>query len=230
MQQFAAHRLQSSACFFVLLLSSLIFFGCIAESEPRELSVQEIYESFVTEGLTCEVQASIISLPNGQHLMLRELIFENIVREEITMIVEDRERGCLPPEDNYQDANPANRLTQAVTDTYTVEFIEETTGSGGYYPTSVFRDSSSYGWMCNSGSWEWPADWIIQYYVPNSYSNLSDLRIRGTNTYASCYITDSTAARVYSDNDIRACFGYWRVWDCTWTTGPTAYESLIWIQ
>ncbi len=203
-----------------------------------KISVKEIFDQFCKSGLTCEVQETLVMLDKEQHAAFVGLVHEKIPPENLNAIIESRNKECHPTDISIKDIQekygesdvPQKAISPKITDTYVVEFIEETSGSGGYYPYSIFRDAEAYGWMCNGGSSEWPADFIAQYYVPNSYSNRSSLRIRGTNAYASCYISNSTASRVYSDNDIRACFGYWTIFFCVWPYEPTTYESVIWIE
>lgn len=214
----------------MILLVVLLATGIRVADAKGNIPPQKAYELLVKKGLTCELQETLIALDNDQRSALGKLVYDNISSEEIEAIIEEREMNCFAPNDVNQDMVYSGGITPLITSTYAVEFIEETTGSGGYYPTTIFRDSSSSNWMCNSGSPESPADYVAQYYVPNSYSNRSNLRIRGTNSFASCYIGNPTASRVYSDNDIRACLGYWTVYFCTLGTGPTTYESVIWIQ
>ncbi len=127
---------------------------------------------------------------------------------------------------------PLETITQAITGTYAVEQIEETSGSGGSYAAAIYRDSATYGWMCGpNGQPENPADYISQHNVSGAYANRGALRIRGTNAVASCWVSNPTGARVYSDNDIRTCIGYNSVFACTLgglLGGPYTYEVVIW--
>lgn len=219
--------LNKTLCAFIVLFAT----ACNSPTTSTEESAPE--EAFVllqTNGLTCDVQETILALDATEKVEFGALVSDNISQDVLETIVDSRETDCV---NSYTEAQPENldgvgQATWAITDTYSVEFIEETSGSGGSYPSSIYRDSSSYGWMCNNGSSENPADYIAQYNVSGAYSNRSSLRIRGTNSFASCYISDPTASRVYSDDDIRACFGYWTVYFCTLGTGPMTYESVIW--
>lgn len=117
----------------------------------------------------------------------------------------------------------------AATSEYRVEFIGEQESSYGYYPFSLYRDSSTYCWMCNDGQSEWPADYIFEFYVPGSY-NLDEgrLKITGVNSAGDCYIRGSVAARIYSDDTIRACIGY--NWAFICAGFPRLYDVAIWID
>lgn len=197
----------------------------------KPISPDEAYGFLVSEGLTCRAQEALLSFNQEQRSSLGRLVFDNFTEDELASIIEKREQKCFSVKESAQSGVKAtSSISLYVTNPYTVEQIEETTGSGGYYPSSINRDSSTYDWMCNASVPESPADYVAQFYVPNSYNNLSRLKIRGTHSFASCYITNPTAARVYSDNYIRACYGYWTVYFCTLGTAPTTYESVIWIQ
>lgn len=97
--------------------------------------------------------------------------------------------------------------------------IKEQLNSWGYYPNSIYRDSSC---MCGS---DWPADYVFEFYVPNSYANRGKLKITTTNNTSSCYINNYVNARVYTNDIIKACVGYWSVRFCG---KPNRYDVAIW--
>jgi len=215
-------------CFFVLCICEAGMKG--KKQKNNNSLIEVIYEQFISEGLTCSVQEALINFNDEERVSFGRLVFDNIDTEDIGDIIEMKE-DCLMSENlKIKAENSIETMALSATTSHVVEFIEEVSGSGGYYPSSIFRDSSTYGWMCNNGSPEGYPDYIAQFYVPNSYANRSRLKIRGVNSFASCYINNPTAARVYTDNSIRACYGYWSVYFCVLGSSPTTYESLIWIQ
>lgn len=216
----------------VLILSTIIITVRVSDVAANGIvSPQKAYNMLINKGLTCEVQAILLALDDDQRSALGRLAYDKISKTEIMALIESRDKNCSAPGDMTQNETSSIAIASPmITTSYTVEMIEEATGSGGYYPSTIFRDSSSSGWMCNSGKSETPADYVAQFNVPKSYSNLSRLRIRGTNSFASCYIKNPTAARVYSDNSIRACYGYWEVFFCVLAHKPATYESVIWVQ
>lgn len=130
--------------------------------------------------------------------------------------------GCALEEDSALEPEEESIVesAQEITGAYTVEFVEEvSSGNPGYHPVGFYRDSAAYGWMCNSGAPENVPDIIAQFHIPGAYANRSKLRIRGTNAFASAFIADPTATRVYSDDDIRACIGAGSVAWWSWVYG-----------
>lgn len=98
--------------------------------------------------------------------------------------------------------------------TWKGESIEEASSTSGTAPKAILRDSSSYGWMCNGGAAENPADYIAYTYIKGAYANRTKLRVRGTHTGASCMIPASSSARVYDNDYIYMCVGYWSASGC----------------
>ncbi len=197
-----------------------------AESVQRDtMTPDTAFERLTSEGLTCELQAQIIAFTEADRDQFAEITKAGLSAKERTELLDGKEANCAnaTSEGTVKDIGTAR---QAVTGTYSVVFIPEVSGSGGYYPTYLSRDSAFYGWMCNSGSAENPADWILEYHVPGAYSHRSSLKIRGTNSIGSYYTHNPTASRVYSDDDIRTCVGYWEALLCGVT--PTTYETVIW--
>lgn len=209
--------------FFVPLMLVVLFAGC-QNVDQIDLSAEDVALLVRDEGLTCETMHLILSLPEEEQSTVATLIRSFMAPEQIGFMIANREQGC--------EASPHGSVTasaEAITATYSVEFIEEASGSGGSSATAILGDSSTYGWMCNNGSPETPSDYIAQYHVSGSYNNRSALRVRGTNVFASCYIQSTNAARVYSDDDIRMCIGYWHIFFCG-AGSPLASETYIWLQ
>ncbi|MFH1188011.1 MAG: hypothetical protein V1688_04105 [bacterium] len=106
---------------------------------------------------------------------------------------------------------------------YIVERIEKESSSRGYYPQSIYRDSSC---MCGK---DLVADYIFEFYVPNSFKNLKNLRITTTNLPAACYLVRGYVdARVYPNDTIRACVGFNLVLGCGIV--PYRGDVAIWIK
>lgn len=104
---------------------------------------------------------------------------------------------------------------------YKVVQIKEQLNSWGYYPRSIYSDSDC---MCGQ---DWPHDYIFEFYVPGAYNKRNDLKITTTNNTSSCYINNYVSARVYSNDVIKACVGYWTAFLCR-TTSPSRYDVAIW--
>jgi hypothetical protein len=157
--------------------------------------------------LTCEVKEAILSLDELEAAELGELVQDKLTVEEARSLLDKEESDC---NDSSAAADSVGTIRQAIADPWQGESIEETYLGGGNYPTSVFFDSSTTWWMCNSGSPEYPSDWVVRVFVYGSFANRSGLRVTGTNYCGNCVIPDALASRVYSDNDILSCVGYAR--------------------
>ncbi|MFH1187404.1 MAG: hypothetical protein V1688_00920 [bacterium] len=122
----------------------------------------------------------------------------------------------------------ATSLIAATPDYIVVSIPEERPGDGrGYYPKSLYRDSS-----CMCGKDLTGADYIFEFYVPGSFNSvypkkLNKLRITGTNKLADCYIPDKVSARVYKNDTIRACIGYLSVVWCAYV--PYRNDVAMWM-
>lgn len=191
----------------------------------RDLSTPDTaFERLTREGLTCGVQTAILELSDDDREHLGELAQAGLRADERGKLLDGKEANCVLQ--SGASSGELGTAAQAITGTWQGVAIPETSGTGGYYPTYLTRDSLFYSWMCNSGSPESPADWILEYHVPGAYNHRSSLKIRGTNSVGSCYTHNPTASRVYSDDDIRTCVGYWQALLCGVT--PTTYETVIW--
>lgn len=173
--------------------------------------------------MTCRVQALIYKMSPEDSRNVRDVLHGRLGAENLQAMIKDREicdASSFGVKDEADDGIVA--VQQPITGTYTVVSIPElSTQSVGWSPASINRDGSAYGDMC--GPWyEYPKDYIAEFHsATNAYSNPSNLRIMGLNSDGDCYIASSIGSRIYSDNDIRSCFGYWTVWYCggTFDTG-----------
>lgn len=205
----------SSSLLAFLLLTSLAS-ACIStppDSEPTS-SPQAVFSLVTNQGLTCAAQGSILAMNEAEHEELAQLFqLAEMTVEQRWAVVDSMEKGCSASEPAFSGEDEVVSQVQAITGTYTVVQIPESTVSGNY-ATSVFRDSSSSSWMCNSGSPESPADYVAQFHLQGAYYNRNSLKLWGQNWWGSCYLGSLTASRVYSDDDVRSCIGYWTVILC----------------
>lgn len=201
--------------FFLGVFVSLVP-ACVAESSslPDRESPEEVFSQILEKGLTCEVQASILGLEEvGLQQLLRLMRDADLTIEQRHALIEAQQQDCPSEGHRSLDAGVIGSQTQAITGTYAVVFIPEST-TGGNYGSSVFRDSSSSSWMCNNGASESPADYIMQFHLQGAYYSRNSLKLQGQNVWGSCYLGSTTASRVYSDDDIRSCIGWWTVFAC----------------
>ncbi len=211
-------------CFCGIVLS-FVSSGCSNQNESLDENptVEYALELLNNDGMTCNTMSVLIKLDPDEVVSLGEQVREQYNPEALAFMIDTRERSCSASSETEEGASS---ISQEITGTYQVEFIEEASGSGGN-SGSIYVDSASSSWMCNSGSPENPADYIGQYNVSGAYANRSSLRIRGTNAWASCYIQASNATRVYSDDDMRVCIGFWHVFLCG-AGAPVAGETKVW--
>lgn len=207
--------------FVVLFIGLLAASGCTAAvEEPVASEAESAYSLFMSEGLSCRCMATLRALPEIQADEFRVMVRESMTPEEIGAVIEAREQGCAST-----GSETVGSVVAPITGTYSVEPIEETSGSGGYQPVAIYVDGPSFDNMCGGDG-----DYIAEFdNVSGAYSNRSSLKIRGTNIFASCYISNPTAARVYSDDDIRACIGYWSVYFCG-AVAPLTSEIRVWVN
>lgn len=172
-------------------------------------------EAILRDGLTCDHINDMQPLSLDELLGLRSVLIDAAGMDGLIELIENREMcsgAAEPPIQDTPDVPPA----LGITGMWTGEDIEEVTGNGGYMPV-LLRDSLALKGICGANDVpDYPADFIAQVNVPNAYMNMSKLRVYGTNVWASCAISDPSAARVYSDNDIRMCVGYWQFMACNW--------------
>lgn len=171
--------------------------------------VDRAYRLFVDEGLSCECMREISVLNSEEMSVFRERLQASFELDEHVDIVEHREQGCATP----RSEDGLGKAVSAITGTYVVERLEEASYNGSWGGSTVYRDGAAYGNMCGSDG-----DYIVEFdSISNAYSNHSNLRIEGLTSRGTCLLgwafRHYSDARIYSDNDIRACIGYWAgVW------------------
>lgn len=204
-----------------VLVSSVSFsvmqFSCVnndtTHNESTALSEDEIVASIQAEGLTCTIQQSISALDENANARLSSMIQKNLTQEQFTQVVEDRKLNCKNDDTPVKSNPDIGVANQAITLSYFVERIEESSYQGSWGGSTVFRDGPVYKNMCGPDS-----DYIVEFHsIPNAYNNRSNLKITGLTSRGSCLLgwlgRHYTDSRVYSDNDIRSCIGYWgTVW------------------
>jgi hypothetical protein len=203
----------------VVALLTLGMTGCGDQPGTEESASTALADRIAAEGFTCGNVQEMIA-PGEDLRELRDALATRLGEDGLLQLIEARS-AC------HGEAGEVSG-SAAVTGSYVVEWVEEASGTGGVTGL-VFRDSSSSGWMCNGGRPESPADYLVQYNVSSAYANRSRLRVRGTNWWASCYIQSSNAARVYTDNDVRMCVGFWSVFFCG-AVAPTSGDTRMWLQ
>lgn len=194
-----------------LFALSLVASGCAntPDESSSAWSAESAFDLFMSEGMTCSCMQVLRDLPEIEADRFRDMVWSSMSSEELTEVIEARDRGCTPIETMF--SSDVGVTSAEITGTYYVEPIEETSGSGGVQPVYIYQDNSGLGCMCGGDC----NDYIAEFdQVSGAYSNRSSLRIRGTNIWANCYLANPTMARVYSDNDIRACIGWWSVFFC----------------
>ena len=204
-----------------LMLFALVA-GCTPEVHEDDLDDRGTFALLLEEGLSCRSMQAILSLPEDEANDLRELVWSTMTRDQVFEMIDAGEVNC-----GIDPADDIGAVARSITIPWSGQFVPEASGTTGVGSTAVFRDSTSSSWMCNSGAPESPADYVVQYRVSGAYSNRAALRVRGTNLFASCYIQPSNASRVYTDNDIRMCVGYWHVFFCG-AVVPLTSETRMW--
>lgn len=212
--------------FFVGVFATACAMPVEEVTEEAAWSPQVLAELISEHGLKCEYQRAMFDFSETELFELQSSLVDMVGHDELLNITEERET-CIGDEEPIEDGV----FRSAITSTYTVEWIEESSGTGGRTPL-ILRDAASLGWMCNPGgasaTWYDPADYVVQVNVPGAYSNLGRLRARGTNWFATRALDSSSPARVYSDNDIRMCVGYYRVF--AWAMVLLPSDVRIWLN
>jgi hypothetical protein len=192
-------------------------------------SPENVFFSLQEKGLTCDVQKDVASLDEQGRITFVQLVKAGMTDEQLRAAISARGINCQAEVINTQlpimTGSSVEASTYAITNTYAVEQIEEQSTSGyGWMATSVYRDGTTYGNMCGN---DWPTDYIAEFNgISGGYSNRSSLRITGLNGIGSCFIPGYVMARVYSDDSIRACIGYWHVFFCS--GGILPRDMLVW--
>lgn len=187
-----------------------------AEDTPVD-TVPELAASIVQDGLTCETMDALVALAPEDAAGVVQLVREQLSDEEIGAMIEGRESCPIATPADPDGASVGEAQQALYSGPWKGETIESTNAGGGYLGW-VARDSSSYNWMCNGGAFESPADFVLNVpQVPNAYAKASSLRVRANNIYAGCGLSafgNKLSARVYSDNSMRVCVGYWTMYFC----------------
>jgi hypothetical protein len=214
--------------FFVLAVSSCATPDNNDQSTPSSSTAETAFAKLQTEGITCDVQNDIASFNEADDAAFTQMLVSNMAKGQLLAAIDSREMGCKTAGNDAQTASVTNdRLiemsTHAVTNVYVVEQIEKVSSqSVGWSPISIYRDGSVYGNMCGN---DLIKDYIAEFQgVSSAYSSPGGLRIMGLNNWGDCYLKNPTGARVYSDNSIRACYGYWSVIYCG---GALTYDTRV---
>lgn len=215
---------QSSNSIISALLIALMCTACVSESPAAAesaLSPSEVFTEIVERGLSCELQGRILSFDEAQHEELAHLfLLSELTIEQRATLVDTREGACNSTSTEVVSGGIGVR-TEAISGTWVAVPIPEGTTSGNL-ANSVFTDSSSSSWMCNSGSPESPADFVVQFHFQGAYYNRNSLELQGQNWWVSCYLGSTNASRVYDDDDVRTCVGYWTTILCGGTPPITS--------
>jgi len=198
-----------------------IYAGCGSGVATRDLD-----DAIIHEGITCENAQRVDALGDAERIALRNDLVEAIGLDGLAARIQNRE-PC--PSSTEMHTLTTGSIKQSITSEFIGEWIEGGDGTGGV-SGFVYRDSQSSGWMCNDGNRETPADFLVEYRVAGAFQNHDRLRVKGTNPFASCYITlgGPSAARVYTDDDVRMCVGFWRAFVCA--LAPTRWDTAMWVD
>lgn len=208
--------MKKSAFLLIAMLVGLV--GCEdsmdgqSEARAARLGVDDMSQKILNEGMTCDVQSKLRDFSEAEVSLIAQNVRASSDGSEVGF-----EENCSGQsfERNKQSDDVAI-VQQAYTEPWQGESIEKTTNSGGVYG-SIGRDGASLNWMCNPnsapGTWYDPADYVISIsYLANAYANRSKLKVRPNSwsaTQALSKYSNQLSSRVYSDNSIRACVGYY---------------------
>jgi hypothetical protein len=221
------YRLMLGACLVVALAPA----GCSEDPSPpgeEVLSASEVMEHYIRDGITCETAARFVALDHEAQSEVIEGLLAEIGGDGIHHLLE-LGGGCEPAGDlaDVAEFDPAGVVEPAPrhisNSSGKGEWVEETSFDGGNQALGIYRDGAGAGWMCNSGSSESPADFIALFSVSGAYNNRGALRVRGSTPWAWAYIPGGLSSRVYSDNHVASCIGYWSV-TLTGSIAPLAWE------
>lgn len=209
---------------FMVLTTSCLRSG---SDDVPVTSAGDAFDLLNNEGMSCRAMDALHSLSDTERKALSSMLRAKFTQEAIERMIDTRASDC-------QDGAPSEKKPdmQSITSMYQVEPIEEKSGSGGVPASSVYVDSASSYWMCNSGApghWYNPGDYIGKYHINGAYANRFFLKVQGSNFYSNCYIHGAHAARVYTDDDILMCIGYWSVLLCG-AIMPLPGETFVWLE
>lgn len=218
-----------------IVLSMVIFAGCSADDSARQgeastsmPELSRLADSIASRGFTCSNVAQMAPLSAETLPELRALVAARVGNEEkLHDLVEGREKNCAHVSHAYPTSDEYGTIESSITGTYAVQFVPEASGSSGV-TGGIFRDSGSSDWMCNDKKPETPADYIAEYRLSGASANRPKIRVRGKNVWASCYVQSSNASRIYSDDTIRMCVGFWHVFLCG-AVAPLPRETAVWL-
>lgn len=213
-------RAKIAICSAIFMTSLLV--SCATEVESSSPTAQDVLDLLRSEGMSCHTMMLMQRLNSAEQGQLVSQVAANFSHEMLVAMIDSRQQGC-----GANEASTGHEVVQNITGTYTVELIEKASGTGGSSGT-IYVDSASSDWMCgHNGQPESPADYIGQYHVSGAYANRSSLKVRGSGFYSDCYIQSSNSARVYTDDDVRMCIGYWHVFFCG-AVVPLTGETFMW--
>lgn len=203
--------------------------GCVADSLEAEgiTNAERAYELLLAEGLTCDCMREVKALNEDELLEFSDLARSSFSDEQYFDLVENRGSDCASTAVS-PEAGDVGVVSAAITGTYAVERIEESSSyQGSWGGSSVYRDGAAYGNMCGSDS-----DYIVEFHsISNAYSNRARLRVKGLTSRGTCLLgwlsRHYVDSRVYSDNDIRSCVGYW---GAVWCGAPASGDLWTFVQ
>lgn len=204
---------------FALCIATLsLFSACGSEAPitetgdtPTASEPGDVLTEVQANGLTCEAQQSIQAFDEARSAEFSGLLRDSMSAEQFTGVVEDREINCTA---SAASSGEIGTVSQAITGSWFAETIEEDYSySGSWGGSVIYTDGAAFGNMCGSDG-----DYIVEFdSISGAYANGSSLEVVGLTSDADCMLgwlgRHYVSARVYSDNDIRACVGYWSaVW------------------
>lgn len=199
--------------------------GKNTDNVENAVTPEQAYAELMDNGLSCGTQEIISRLGDAGDAKFGQMVRENVSEDVWWRLVSEKATGCSAKKQLPEpQSSIIEESTYAITGTYAVEPIEKVSSySVGWSPTSIYRDGSAYGNMCGNDLLK---DYIAEFNgVSGAFNNRGSLRIMGLNSYGNCYLKDPTMARIYSDNSIRACYGYLTV---VWCWGAQTYDTRIW--
>ncbi|MBN1585623.1 hypothetical protein JW899_04630 [Candidatus Uhrbacteria bacterium] len=187
--------------------------GFVFESMFSNQEAKNHIEQF---GLTCEAQNYVRSLSDVKREKLVTSVTVGMGESDIRSLVNNREMNCAA------DGNSGiGVIHQAL---WAGEVIEENDdGSNQTAPYLVGQDNQGAQVCGTDGN-----DFIGFYNKSGAYSDPSSLRLDGDSSGARCMIGNN-AARVYDNDIVVVCYGYWTVVFCPGDEDEIC-NAEIWIQ
>lgn len=167
-----------------------------------------LVDDIVRNGFTCDVKHDIASMSEDDRTGLREDLLRVMSRDDLLAKV-DQAPSC-PGAVITAVAEEGN-----VAGTWKGVAIPKVIGGAGLQATTVYRDGINLGWMCDPhNKAEVPADYVAQFHVPGAFANSGHLKVHSRNVWSACYLGNPSSTRVYQDDDLRMCIGWWHVFAC----------------